>query len=578
MIRNLLGQGVSLAREALSAVGSAYAAGPSTVGSSPASPMGTRTVAWGGEVFHLEDFAGEHLDEHALRTMDIVNRCVDLAANTIALLPREVRTLALEGDRSKSERWRRDRDHWLSRALSNEGDVWTPLNRFSESYLITENYLYGGNAYLEKVRTKKGEVVDLKPIEPSSRVVPDQATRPTDVEFDADRRKKTIGRGELFYWVDFIDGSRRVHRDRIVHLKGPGSDLRGYSPLRRGLGRALGMARAMEEFAAQFFARGPYPLGFVTAPGRLDDHSRTVIREGVNSVGRFELGVLDGNMGLESLRPITLEEISFLQGREFSEGTIADWFNTPLAMIGRMGDVKYNTLVPIKELYVLKCILPIVRNIEETFSRCALGEQVEVRHLMYELLRADPRSQAEVDEIHVRNGIRAPDEIREEMGHDPDGDDSVKARWMSAQYMPASLRYEQLSQANDDGASSASHGAPFLSLLGREVERAAVREGHGLRKALETDPSGAHTYLLSKANVAIWSSVAKGALDAAREGRGGGELSELTVEQAAQDWARGYCASRAACPRSSWHSSPERAARDLDEWATYSAMALSANN
>jgi HK97 family phage portal protein len=334
--------------------------------------------------------------------------CVTLIAGTVAGLPLKVYRKRADGGQDEVG------DHPAADLLGREfnGNTSSMTGRSAEiGHLLT-----WGNQYTQIVRSRAGELLELRPVGPDV-VCPE-----------------TRANGDLYYEVRDRDGARLTELDRAETLHTPAFSfdaMVGMSPVRVGRGllrQGLGQDRRAERFAL----RGFRPPGAIRIKKRFKETAEAIqFRDRLrqyhqNSGDEDNVLILEEEAEWQDLG-ISPDKAQALESRKFTRGEMAGFFHIPPHL---MGDVEKTTSwgTGIEEQnigFVVYCLLPILRALEQERNRKLFRRDrradagLYVEHVLAGLLRGDTLKQAQALEIYARNGIITVNEWRRLIGFNP---------------------------------------------------------------------------------------------------------------------------------------------------------------
>jgi len=265
--------------------------------------------AWDASLWRLrgsQSLSGETVNEDTALTYSAIYNAVSLIAGTVSTLPLKLIK-------------RRDRSTIPADNESLYHVMHTKANPYMTALALREammgHLLLWGNAYIEVVRNKLGDVIQLWPITPN-------------------RVKIKMTDGELFYHIRMEKGQETIlSRNQILHIPGLGFDgLQGYSVVAMAR-RSIGLGMAMETFGSLFFGQGTHPGVVVTHPGKLSEPGHKNLKQSLadthSGLGQsHRLMLLEEGMKLDKIG-IEPEHAQFLESRQFQIPEIARWFNLP---------------------------------------------------------------------------------------------------------------------------------------------------------------------------------------------------------------------------------------------------------
>ena len=335
--------------------------------------------------------AGTAVSEHTALYSPVVYACVNRIANPIANFP--VSIVQPDGKGG----WARVTQHPLSERLGLR-----PNDLMSSRTLrkTTQGHaLLWGNGFQEIERNQRGEAVGLWPL------LPDR-TRP-------------IRRGEELVFRTSIAGTTfELDQANVAHIMDLSHD--GYVGMSQvALAReAMGMAKALEEFGAKFFANDMKSGGFLMHPGRLGPKARenltgpggqkqaapenpaaAVERQGgLDNAHRIKL-LEEGMKFVQTTIPP--EDGQFLATREFQIAEIARMYDVPLVLL-QSHEKTTSWGSGIEQLmlgFIMQTVAPWVQATEQEygwklFTEAERSKGLKVKFNMNAVLRGDMAARA----------------------------------------------------------------------------------------------------------------------------------------------------------------------------------------
>lgn len=266
--------------------------------------------------------AGTTVNEYTALYLPVVYACVNRIANPLANFPLSI----VQPDGMGG--WAEVKEHPMSQRIGIRP------NDFMSSRTLRKttqgHALLWGNGYQEIERNQKGEAVGLWPL------LPDR-TRP--------HRKD----GSVVFRTTIDGTSFQIDHGNIVHVMDLSHDgYLGYSQVTIAR-QALGMAVALEEFGAKFFANDMKSGGFLQHPGRLGPRAQQNIRtpNGQRAAPENPAAAVEAQGGLDNAHRIKVleegmkfvsttippEDAQFLGTREFQIAEIARMYDVPLVLL-----------------------------------------------------------------------------------------------------------------------------------------------------------------------------------------------------------------------------------------------------
>jgi HK97 family phage portal protein len=249
--------------------------------------------------------SGVTVTETSALHMPAVWRAVSVVANVSSALPLHTYVVGTK-DRATS-------------ALLE--DPHPELTKFELWRLVYVHRLLWGNAYVQKVPNRAGEVTQLWPI------------RPDRVKVDREKSSEENPSGKVF-WIQMEDGSRvrRTSRE-ILHLPALGYDgVTGCSPI-RAAAQGIGLGIAAEKSAAKLYGSGNMISGVLQTEQRLTAEQAGALKANWRakmggSQAAHDVAVLDSGA---SFNPVTMpyKDSQFLESRMFQVTEISRMFGVP---------------------------------------------------------------------------------------------------------------------------------------------------------------------------------------------------------------------------------------------------------
>ena len=338
-----------------------------------------------GDGYTFTTNSGVYVTQEDSLKIGTVYACVRLIADTISTLPVDA-YIRQEGVRLQY----RPRPAWL-----DQPDIGvTKEDHFQQ---VVVSLLLNGNSFTRIIRDEDGEVLALSVLNPQR----------TDVRRD--------NYGRIFY---VYEESSRIEDVDMIHIRDltlPG-ELRGKSRIDL-VKENLGLARALEEFAARFFGQGSTTTGIIQFPGNLSRE------QAKNLVDAFE----DGHKGLRrSHRPgilfggatfektgVNPNESQFIESRQFAVEEIARIFRVPPSMIGvtTPGAMSYASVEANNLSFLVHSLTPVLAKVESEYSVLLAGRAF-IRFSTAGLLRGDIQARNASYQSGLNNGYLSVNDVR----------------------------------------------------------------------------------------------------------------------------------------------------------------------
>jgi len=325
-----------------------------------------QTLFASGDDVALGNLSGTNVNETNAMQINAVFSAVSLIADTISTLPMDV-FIRRDGNRVPF----RPKPSWVEKP-----DVDLPREAFY-SQIIT-SLLLDGNAFIRVFSNQQGQVVSLATLNPQK----------VEVE--------RLSMGRMIFRVEGED--RPLGSDEIIFIPDvvrPGK-VRGVSRV-KALKENLGLARALESFAATFFGQGTNMNGVIEYPGDLTAEQAQQLTDAFSSNHRgwrrgHKTGVLTGGAQFKAVQTDP-EKSQALEARRFAVEDVARAFNVPPHLLGVPGTNSYASVEQTNLAWITHGLRPIVQKIEGGLSpllaRQAGAGDAFLRFNLDGLLRAD---------------------------------------------------------------------------------------------------------------------------------------------------------------------------------------------
>jgi len=319
----------------------------------------------GGDLTAFSTQADTLIDQQSATAINAVWACITLIADTISTLPVDA-FVKRDGVTFPY----RPKPTWVT-----QPDFELASTAFWQQCLIS--LLLDGNAFVRVFRDPNtGDVLNLMTLDPMKVTV----------------NRTAVGQKRFTYEGE----GKSLDSNQILHITGsllmPGQ-VRAVSPVDR-LKENLGLASALESFAARFFGQGTHTQGVITYPGTLTQEQAANLSRSFDSAHKgfkraHRTGVLSGGAQFQktSANP---DEAQMLDSRRLAVEDIARAYRVPLNMIGlaEKGAQSYNSNEQNAISFVTHTLRPWIVKLEDAFSTL-LPNKAYIDFNVSELLRGD---------------------------------------------------------------------------------------------------------------------------------------------------------------------------------------------
>jgi HK97 family phage portal protein len=218
--------------------------------------------------------------------------------------------------------------------------------------------------------------------------------------------------------------------EQVIHLRGPGQGLWGYSVMRLAT-ESIGLGLAAQQFGAAFFGNGTTLNGVLEHPEKLSDPAYERLRKTWSEAHQgpanaHKPAILEEGMKWTQMS-IPPDEAQFLQTRQFQIEDICRWFRMPPHKVQHLLRSTFSNIESQNIEYGGDTLQPwICRWEQELKSKLFLEREADVyaKFDMNELMRADAAARASFNREMFNVGAFSPNDIREREGLNPiDGGD-----------------------------------------------------------------------------------------------------------------------------------------------------------
>lgn len=290
-------------------------------------------------------------------------------------------------------------------------------------------FLAHGNFATQVIRDRVGRPLELWPLE-WDRLMIDGDLRPGKTRayqyVERDGSSRIFQRDELFMMADF-NLSGQMGESRV-----------------KASADTIGLALAIELYAARFFANGGRPLlllkhptGFKDAEAQRDAIKRW--NEQFSGVRAHGVGFLSKGLELEKDMPSNNNEAQMIEARRHQKEQHATLFRTPPHMLQDLSRGTFSNISRQGVEYVVYSLLNHLTQYEQTVARDLMSEGevargIYARHNVKALLRGDVEAQGNFYRLMIGWELMTKNEIRDLEDLDPveGGDIFLRPRNMIA--------------------------------------------------------------------------------------------------------------------------------------------------
>ena len=345
--------------------------------------------------------SGKAVNERTAMQASAVHACVRVLSEAVAELPVHLYQYREDGGKVRVPA------HPLYTLLHDAPNPEMTSFVFRET-LMSHLLLYG-NAFAQILRDGRGRVLAMYPLLPN--------------KMEVSRAKN----GELVYTyrrdieesrINAASGTVTLRREDVLHIPGLGFDgILGYSPIAIAK-NSVGMALAVEEYGAAFFANGANPGGVLEHPGILKENKK--VKDSWNSIyqgsgNAHRVAVLEEGMKFHPIG-IPPEQAQFLETRKFQLNEIARIFRVPPHMIGDLDRATFSNIEHLSLDFVKFTLGPWVARWEASLQQALLlpGEKRStfIKFNLDGLLRGSYKERMDGYAVGIQNGFFSVNDVR----------------------------------------------------------------------------------------------------------------------------------------------------------------------
>ena len=305
-------------------------------------------------------------------------------------------------------------------AVMKQGDrSFSPVNHYVNDLLMKPNatqsqyeFLYGiivdlmlfGNAYLLKITTSSGKVVELVPL-------------------PADEVETTISMsGKRTYVLN-----KRIYKEtEVIHLRDfVGQDAQGLSRVKQAA-QLVGIDNAIDNLISDTFTNGTSASGIVSFPDDVEPATAQAFTDawsrkfGKGGTTRGSVAVIGGGAQFKQLKPMSPADGDLKALKEQTTARIGAVFRIPSHALEIFSGAKYSNVSVRNTSFYRDSLAPLTTLIEQKLAAGLLGGTgLTIRFDSSDLLRGDLQQATTVAVNAVDSGILTVDEARALMGYSP---------------------------------------------------------------------------------------------------------------------------------------------------------------
>ena len=344
------------------------------------SPVQIAYTGGGGFVSHKRHYgslSGSSINVEQAMSISTVYACINRIASTIAQLNKVV--ISKDGKASEQV------DHKVSKLINVAPNDLQTAYDFWETY-IADVFLYGKGYAMIHRDPRTTEVLSIH------RIPPDEVQ------------------------IKVVDGVRVFVYGDMEHLSEDMLCVRnmyGISVIEQHR-EILGLAKAAQDYAAEFFSSSGNMTGFLSSREPLRKEQIDVVRESFNNSGD-RLGTKLLPFGFDYTRvSVDPDKAQMSDQRDFQNQEICRVFGVPPSLVGVQSNVTYSNTEQQAIQFAKYTIVPWVKRIQQEIDNKLLSREDNLRSKfdLSDLLRGDSAARANYYDRLVKAGIMTINEAR----------------------------------------------------------------------------------------------------------------------------------------------------------------------
>jgi HK97 family phage portal protein len=288
------------------------------------------------------------------------------------------------------------------------------MSSFSFRQVLTKDLLLAGNGYAEIIKTKRGKVLELWPLDPKDITV---------------RRNPGINQPLFYEYRPTGESTRTIDAEDMFHLKALGDGLVGWSVIRLAR-ESIGIALAQDQYNAAGMGNDVSPAGVLSFEGDMTEQGLKRRREEFEEQhkgprNRRRMIMSGGSNGKITWTPfdITPEDQMFVERLQHSVEDICRWFRMPPHKVQHLLRATFSNIDAQNLEYITDCLRTYVAIWEQEIVR-KLIPQAQRRELFAEfdlrdLMRGDNAARTAYYTAMWNIGSFSQNDIRERENENP---------------------------------------------------------------------------------------------------------------------------------------------------------------
>lgn len=347
-------------------------------------------TVWGsGDFLELQSLSSTSVNSDSAMQVNAIYSAVSLISDTLATLPVDA-YIRRGGARYPL----RPRPEWVTKP-----DVDTTKEAFYGAMIVS--LLLDGNVFVRKFRNQSGKVINMIVLNPIDvEIVRSAVGR---VMFKVKGEDRALTSEDIIFIPDVVMPGRLRGMSRVETLK-----------------ENIGLAIALENYAAKFFGSGTQTSGVLEVPGNLTGDQAKMLQDAFDSRHRgwgkaHRTAVISGG-AIYKPTNVPNDQAQFLDSRRLAVEDVARAFNVPPHLLGLPGTNTYASVEQNNIAFVTHTLRPIAQKIEGALT-ALLAEETGLEASFIKisldgLLRADITARTTAYSTLLQAGVYTINDVR----------------------------------------------------------------------------------------------------------------------------------------------------------------------
>lgn len=363
--------------------------------------------------------SGQNVNSTTALSISTVLACVNRKAQTLAMLPLEIKRKLLDGGHEVAYK------HRLYRQMNMQPNMWQ--SSYDWRLMGMCHLQLRGNFYNYIQSTPGRGLNQLIPLHPD-RVWPFVVTT-TGVTYYMYENSPPPPANSKLYYQYFPQNSEMMilNASEVLHIRSLSDNAIVGKSVVKMLKEPIGLAMATEQQGATLFTNGARIGTVFTHPNKLDDPAfdrlRAQLDQYTGAGNAHRTIILENGMDISKIS-LTMEEAQFLETRKFQVEEICSGLDVPMMLIHRSGDKNqtFASAEVINQIFITHNMQPHFVNWEQRLKIDLLYDSEQDYYFDFDfsaMMRGDMAAQGVYNKSRFDTGSWTPNDIRKISGESP---------------------------------------------------------------------------------------------------------------------------------------------------------------